>query len=31
MGTTVYTVNMKIRAIKELVDAKLFQKVNILK
>jgi hypothetical protein len=31
MGTTVFTTSMKIRAIKELVDTKLFQKVETLK
>ena len=31
MRTTVCTANMKNRAIKELVDNKLFQQVNILK
>jgi len=31
MGTTVFTANMKSRAIKELVDTKLFQQVKILK
>ena len=31
MGTTVFTANMKNRAIKELVDTKVFQQVKILK
>jgi hypothetical protein len=31
MRTTVFTANMRNRAIKELVDTKLFQKVEILK
>jgi len=31
MGTTVFTANLKNRAIKKLVDTKLFQQVKILK